>query len=388
MPSCDELYDAATRLHAHLLGRHRRDGLLRGPDAGVRLNLRAWRFAKSALDFLPWGDDYVFMQTQGYWILSNWILFEVTGEPRYHECAMEATRAVLALATAEGFWRYPLPERRNLIATVEGNWAAIGLVATHAREPRPEYLDGARRWCRFLVERIGFQEHGRGKAINYFDRPRGKVPNNSVEAAWFFARLAKATGDDRYREHVPALVAFVGNVQLASGELPYVVEGPYEKARPHYLCFQYNAFEYLKLAWLSKLMPEAGAARILPSLGQFLASGARPAGKLTAAAAADCAHVRAGGPEVDYYTAALAAALHEAAKRSREEPGAGTEPSQRSERLYARVLERQRSDGSFAYSTGDYGLLRDGRSYPRPQAMTLFHLLYGCDFGNGFPAAG
>ena len=25
---------------------------------------------------------------------------------------------------------------------------------------------------------------------------------------------------------------------------------------------------------------------------------------------------------------------------------------------------------------GDYGFLRDGRSYPRPQVMTLFHLLY------------
>jgi hypothetical protein len=35
---------------------------------------------------------------------------------------------------------------------------------------------------------------------------------------------------------------------------------------------------------------------------------------------------------------------------------------------------------------GDYGLLRDSRSYPRAQAMTLFHLLYPyC--GNGFSRA-
>ena len=54
-----------------------------------------------------------------------------------------------------------------------------------------------------------------------------------------------------------------------------------------------------------------------------------------------------------------------------------------SERCYARILWRQRPDGSFAYTTGDYGFLRDGRSYPRPQVMTLFHLLYPAG-GNGF----
>ena len=60
-----------------------------------------------------------------------------------------------------------------------------------------------------------------------------------------------------------------------------------------------------------------------------------------------------------------------------------SEARELSERCYARVLQRQRPDGSFAYTTGDYGFLRDGRSYPRPQVMTLFHLLYpAC--GNGF----
>ncbi|HEV2175710.1 MAG TPA: hypothetical protein VGW33_00675 [Terriglobia bacterium] len=385
VPSGEELFGAAARLHGHLLGRHYRSGLLRGPDAGVRFNLRAWRFVKSAFDFLPWGDDYAFMQTQGYWILANWMLFEAMGDRRYRELAIETTGAVLALQTAEGFWRYPLPERRHLVATVEGNWGAIGLLATYAREPRQEYIEGAVRWYKFLVNRIGFQEHERGEAINYFDRPRGKVPNNSVEAAWFFVRLWKATGENRYLEHVAPLVEFVASVQLASGELPYIVAGPYERARPHYLCFQYNAFQYLKLAWLAAVMPETRVAGILPPLARFLASGVRPVGRLTAAetaatAAADCAHLGGGGPEVDYYTAALAAALHEAARTLRAHD---TESGGWSGRLYARLLQRQRADGSFGYSTGDYGLLRDSRSYPRPQVMMLFHLLYGCGLGEG-----
>jgi hypothetical protein len=73
---------------------------------------------------------------------------------------------------------------------------------------------------------------------------------------------------------------------------------------------------------------------------------------------------------VDYYTAVLGAALFEAGQK-------GFLNSQElSDRCYARLLERQRPDGSFAYSTGDYGFLRDSRSYPRPLVMTLFHLLY------------
>ena len=89
----DQLLAAAERLHAHLLGRHYDRGLLHGPDAGVRFNLRLWRFLKSALDFVPWRDDYVFMQTQGYWILANWMLHEATGEPRYREVAQASTEA-------------------------------------------------------------------------------------------------------------------------------------------------------------------------------------------------------------------------------------------------------------------------------------------------------
>jgi hypothetical protein len=372
MPSHEQLLNAARRLHTHLESRHYRRGLLQGPDYGVRFNWRAWRFLKSASEFFPWRDDYVFLQTQGYWVLANWALYEATGEQRFQDLAMEATARTLELQDPQGFWTYPLPERRHLIATVEGNWAAIALLATYARTASSDLLQGVIRWYDFLVTRIGFQDHGPGKAVNYFDRPRGKVPNNSVLTAWFFLRLWRAVDDDRFREHVDAMLNFVAGVQMSSGEIPYVVGSPYENARPHYLCYQYNSFQFLELARASRLAPESAASDILAKLAPFLMHGVTPAG----ASAADCFHRK---PEVDYYTAVLAAALREVTCL-----GLAAD-SELSDRCYARLLSRQKADGTFIFSEGDYGFLRDRRSYPRSLAMTLFHLLLGAGAGTGFP---
>jgi hypothetical protein len=310
------------------------------------------------------------------------MLHEATGEPAYRALALESTEAALRLQQSAGFWLYPLPERKHLIATVEGNWGSIGLLATYAREPRKEFLQAAIRWYDYLVGCIGFQAHTPGEAINYFDKPRGKIPNNSVEAIWFFLRLAKATGDSRFAGHVEAMLDFLASVQLSTGELPYIVDGPYEKGRIHYLCYQYNAFQFLKLAWAAALRPDPRTHRILSALAGFLAKGVTKNG----ASAASCSQNQ---PETDYFTAVLAAALREAHELSiadgrwpifdHHQPSSvnlQSEAQELSERCYTRILRRQRPDGSFAYTTGDYGFLRDGRSYPRPQAMTLFHLLY------------
>ena len=370
MLDCSQILSAARRLHVHLRRKHLHDGILKGPDSGVRFNLRAWRFLKSALDFLPWQDDYVFMQTEGYWILANWAIYHVASEETACLLALEATESIRRLQTPEGCWPYPLPERRHLIATVEGNWAAIGLLASFQRTGREDFLMAAVRWYEFLTARIGFQPHRRGKAINYFDQPRGKVPNNSVEAAWLFLRLWKATGEERFREHLEDIFEFLADIQLPSGELPYVIESPFERGREHYLCFQYNAFQFMKLCWCARIDPQSRARELLPGLARFLQAGVTGQG----ASAASCGHSQ---PEVNYYTAALAAALYEAAR-------AGFPEAQTlSERCYARVLSRQRADGSFGFSQGDYGLLSDRRSYPRAQAMTLFHLLLPCA-GDGF----
>ena len=389
MPTELELIQAAERLHFHLLRQYYSEGLVHGPDAGIRFQLRLWRFFKAALPFVVWHDDYVFMQSQGYWILSNLMLHEATGEGKYRSLALESAEATLRMQQPGGFWLYPLPERRHLIATVEGNWGTIGLLAAYTREPRKEFLAAAVRWYDYLVGTIGFQNHLRGKAINYFDKPRGKIPNNSVEAGWVFLRLWRATGDSRFLEHVDAMLDFLLNAQLPSGELPYIVEGPYEKGRPHYLCYQYNAFQFLKLAWAAALRADSRIDRMLPALAGFLAGGVGQDGT----SLVDCFNAK---PETDYFTAVLAAALREAGKlripggrmpvsSDKESPTINPQVEARnlSDRCYARILHRQRPDGSFAYTTGDYGFMRDGRSYPRPQVMTLFHLLYpGC--GNGF----
>ncbi len=368
MPSKEEILERCARLHTYLVRRHYRKGLLRGPDPGVRFNLRFWRFAKSALDFITWRDDYVFMQTQGNWVLANWLLFDATGRALYRDVALESTEATLALQTPDGYWPYPLPERRHLIAALESIWGSTALLVTYSRTSRPQWVKAAIRAYDFILRKIGFQKHEPGEAINYFDKPRGKVPNNSVIAAWFFLRLWRATSDDRFLEHVAPLLEFVAAAQLPTGEIPYIAESPLEKGRDHYLCFQYNAHQFIHLCRSELLRPGAGAKPILAKLCGFLKRGVQPNGSC----ANDCASL-GGGPEVNYFTAALGSALHYAWRIGLD---SGDDAAQR---CFARALVRQRPDGSFAFSTGNYGFLSDERSYPRYQAMTLFHLLSALD---------
>ena len=159
--------------------------------------------------------------------------------------------------------------------------------------------------------------------------------------------------------------------------MPYIVDGPYEKGRIHYLCYQYNAFQFLKLAWAAALRPDPRTHRILSALAGFLAKGVtksrRERCRLFSREAGDgLLHRSSGRGTVGSAEIAVARAI-----------GNRQAGQELSERCYTRLLQRQRPDGSFAYTTGDYGFLRDGRSYPRPQVMTLFHLLYpAC--GNGF----
>jgi len=373
MPTREDLIESAERLHFYLYRTYYTGGILHGPDPGVRFNLRAWRFLKSAFYFVPWGDDYIFTQTQGYWVLGNWLLYDATGDPRYRDIAISSSEATLALQTDEGYWKYPLPERRHLVATLEGIWGGVALLATHHRESRTDLLQGAVRAYDFMVNRIGFQDHTIGKVINYFDKPRGKVTNNSVIAAWYFLRLWEATREERYLQHVGALLDFVTSAQLSTGELPYIIGSQYEKSRPHYLCYQYNAFQFLHLAWSNSLRPGPWAELLLPRLVRFLATGVHSTG----ACGKDCDHARSGGPEVDYYTAAMGAALHEGLRLR-----LGVRP-ELVDACYNRVLAHQRPEGGFNHSYRDYGILSDVRSYPRYLAMTLFHLLYPV-CGNGF----
>jgi hypothetical protein len=148
-------------------------------------------------------------------------------------------------------------------------------------------------------------------------------------------------------------LGFLAAAQLPTGELPYRIPG-----RPHYLCYQYNAFEFLAIARYAENTGDRQADAVLEKLAAFLLGGATPTG----ACRSSCDRTY---PEVDYYTGALALAL------LRAEPYVRDAARLAAKRALERLLSVQRPDGSFAYSRRDYGLpfLWDRRGYPRTLAI-------------------
>lgn len=363
--SVESFVTAAERLAATIRRSHWNGRALAGPDAGIRLNARAGRFVKSYLPFLPWSDDLVYAQAQKYWIQANWLMADLQiGDPDLsRDTAVATAHYLLEAQRPEGYWEYPNPEWRGRIATVEGNYASIGLLETYCRTGETALLDAAARWYRYAVEHIGFQQEDGTLAINYFGNvPGGRVPNNSASALRTFAMLARASNDDRYLAEGGPMVRFLARYQTEGGELPYAVPGGIGQGRPHFLCYQYNAFEFLNLADYWQLTRDDGIWPVLERLAPFIAAGVTPSG----AARYDCDHDR---PEVPYYTAAVAAALSRATQLDIGDY------RDLAERAFARVLSQQRPDGGFFFSTGNYGMLTDRRSYPRNLAMILSHLL-------------
>lgn len=354
---------AARRLHAYLGSRHLHDGRLAGADQGIRWNIRVFRFVKSYLPALRPRERHWFVQGQAYWANASWILGDLTGEPAYHAAAREAARVIRATQRADGAWDYPLPERRGLVATNEGNFGTIALLESFRRERDADALAGARAWHAYVEREIGYQDHPAGLAVNYFQKPRGRVPNNTCEWIWVLGRLASATGEVTFRERIPALLGFLEAVQMPTGELPYELAGGNEpRTRPHYLCFQYNAFQCMKLAWYAHEHGDERARRIAERLADFLATGVRDSG----AVRASCGSAL---PEVVYYADAVGMALHTVSMFGwRDHHGLA-------DRTFRWVLALQRPDGGFPwFSRGDYGLLTDRNEYPRYLAMTLCHL--------------
>src|SRR5260221_14472820 len=101
------------------------------------------------------------------------------------------------------------------------------------------------------------------------------------------------------------LVRFWAGAQLPSGELPYRIGNAAAPARPHYLCFQYNAFEFLAIARYAENPGDPTALPILERLAAFLMTGMAPNGSCRTS----CQSI---DPEVDYYTAVLALARRRA----------------------------------------------------------------------------
>lgn len=318
---------AAHQLHGYLVAAHwTPDGVLAGPDPGIRFNARVGRFAKSYSRRLPWTDDLVYLQAQGYWILDNWLLHDATSQDRYEQLAVRTSESVLGLQHDDGHWAYPNPEWSGRVATVEGCFAALGLLESYARTGRTEFLDGATRWHSYLRGAIGFRSQPRAGmlAVNYFAHSPGNgggVPNNSTLFLWTAARLAEVTGDQDFLREAPDMLRWLEHVQQPDGELP-----------------------------------------VLEGLAAYLTGGL-----VGGTARYDCTHLK---PEVAYYATAVARALSQAHGLGMADGSAEVAAA------YRRTLAHQEADGSFAFhSRNNYRFLTDRRSYPRYLSMMLHHLL-------------
>lgn len=306
-PPSDIHLNAAISLHRYLVKTHWNGASLAGPDPGIRFNTRVGRFVKSYLSLLPWSDDLVYMQGQGYWIFGNWQLFDLTGDENAKAIALTCSDHVAEMQMPEGYWEYPNPEWKSRIATVEGCFAALGLLDSYSRFPDEKYLHSAIRWFDYLNSDIGFrvQEDETMWAINYFAHRPGKgggVPNNSTLLLWFLARLYKATGDSKHLESCEKMVNWLGHVQLPSGELPYALGKTPDKDKIHFLCFQYNAFEFIDLVYYHKITGDPEIWPVIERLATYLATGLTDQGK----ARFDCLYET---PDVPYYSIAIARAL-------------------------------------------------------------------------------
>jgi hypothetical protein len=358
-------YDSATlRLHKYLVAEHWNGRALIGPDPGIRFNYRIGRFIKSYLRSVPWGDDYCYVQAQGYWTLDNWHLFTRTGEKTYRDIALRCSRHMLSQQRDDGAWDYPNPEWKGRVATAEGTWGSLGLLETYRQTADMSFLSAALNWHGFLLETIGFQRIGDELAVNYFAGRKGtRVPNNSALVLRFLAELADVTADEALLLPCSGILTFMQRVQKTTGEFPYAVAGAAGgKGRPHYQCFQYNAFQCLDLIRYHEVTGDATPLRLITKVLEFLRGGLARDGH----AFYECGNRHRG---VTYHTAVLGAAFWKAGQLGIE--GYGDQAT----RAYSHLLALQRPDGGFSHSRRDYRLLSDRRSYPRYLAMVLHHLL-------------
>jgi hypothetical protein len=370
----NQYLERAKRLHQHLYETHWTGGGLEGPDPGVRFNARVGRFIKSYLRFIPWGERYYYLQAQGYWIHANWMLYDLLGDEQYRDIAVAGSNLILERQKPEGYWQYPFPEWGGRVATVEGCYAALGMLHTYRRTKDERLAAGASRWYSYLKKEIGFREEGDTLAVQYFARMEelaknklaniqlGRCPNNSTLLVMMTGEAYDATKDPVYLEHKDRLINFLKFAQTPEGKFPYIVPYRQYPGKDHYLCFQYNAFQLLDLARYHEVSGDASVVPILSGLARFLSRGVAADGS----SKYDSFHDT---PFIPYYTGVLGAALDCAT-----ELGLG-DYTDLSARLYHRLARIQRKDGSFPFSYKNYGILWDARSYPRPLSMILKHLI-------------
>jgi len=352
--------DSIVDLHKHIIHTHWDGEKLVGPDPVGKIHWRITRFARSYLPFLPYDDCYIYLQGQAYWIRSNLQLFNLTKDNRYLDIMRHCANYIVRTQPADGAWRHPpILGRKGFISTVEGVWASLGLMAAFRETADESYLKAAVCWYDFQVNELGFQDvTSGGLAANYYAHSTHKVPNVTTMLMWLTAELATQTGDNRFLTYTNRMRQFIFASQMENGELPYVLD-----KQPHFMCFQYNSFQFLDLANYYDLTNDGEILPVLEKLAQFLVAGVTLDGHCKY----NCFAVY---PEVNYWTGAIAAALYKATLL-----GLG-EYTVFSERAYHHLLLKQEEDGRFCFSKRNYKFLRDKRSYPRYLSMILNHLLF------------
>lgn len=355
--------EASLKLYSYIYKTHW-DGVgVVGPDQGVRFNIRIGRFIKSYFPFFSWNDNQYFLQGQGYWISDNWLLFDLLGEEKYRKIALDCSQGILARQKSEGYWDYPNPEWKSRIATVEGCFAALGLIESYKKNSDYKFLKGALKWYNFLINKVGFEKYKDSLVINYFaNKKTPLVPNNTTLVLMLLSELFDATKEKKYLIYFEKMVKFLQYAQLENGELPYSIDSISCKGKAHYLCYQYNSFEFLDLARVYEITKNQTIYSIMTKLLDFLSTGITDFGS----AKYNCFQ---NYPIVNYYTAVMGAAFLIGRKM-----GLGYFNSSEN-KIYQCLLSQQKQSGSFICSKRDYFIFSDKRSYPRQLSMILKHLL-------------
>ena len=358
MEQTNKYFAAALKLYDHIVTEHWDGQKIVGPDPGIRWNFRLWRYIKNYYRFISWNDDVYFLQCQGYWIVDNWWLFEITKSDKYKIIAEKCSTNIIEKQHPDGYWVHPLPEWRGRIATVEGIYASLGLLYSYQYTKDKVYLDAVLKWYNFLISKTGFIKYKDSLAVHYFaDQIGGMVPNNTTLTLTFFSELYRITQDPEYLKYTEKLIRFLQYAQKNNGEFPYIYQ-----ERDHLLCYQYNSFQFLDLAHYYKIIQDKHIWKILVNISRFLVTGVN----MNGSSKYNCDHNL---PETHYYTAVLGAALATANNMGIDDF------SYVSDHILNRLLMFQKTNGSFGFSRRNYLMFSDDRSYPRYLSMILKHLL-------------
>lgn len=354
----NEYLNSAHNLYQYILNKHWNGNVVVGPDPIGKIHWRVTRFVRSYLGWLPGDDQYIYLQGQGYWIRANLALYEITNDSYHLDLVAQAADFITEKQFPSGAWEHPpIPGRKGFISTVETVWACIGLISAYRKLEVSTYLDAALKGYEALVDVIGFRSYKDGLAVNYYAHSTSLVPNVTTMSIWLMSEIFEVTQDKNYLSYVDKMIRFLEYSHMESGELEYAFN-----SRPHFQCYQYNAFQFLDMTHYFQITKDEIALRLLSKLAGYLATGVTARGSSFYNCFKEV-------PEVNYWTGALANALLKA-----YELGLG-EYLVRSEQLFQHLRLQQRSDGSFDFSSQNYRVLRDVRSYPRYLAMILDQLL-------------